>query len=288
MSLVLSGRQQIGSFHPITDEVWSDGAYFTIAAENLTKAAVANDSVKIETLFREKEGESDQSQKNFLVLKDFLGRTSLHLAALAGSDEACEKLLNHPLVDGDYLKARLPDGRTALHVAAMKGNVVIAKLILEKRKSIAESAVDSLDQVDYNALFDVLDIDGADLEKKLNPLQYAVSLGQVEIVRLLIKYDADVRKVAVHKDVQRSYSCLSLLTFYASECGKTGILNVKAIVDLLLDAGASFTQVDTLDGGKKKLLQINEKKTSPNNNDFIPSVDIRKYNLLALSGNDFG
>uniref|UniRef100_A0A7S3QAV0 Ankyrin repeat protein n=1 Tax=Chaetoceros debilis TaxID=122233 RepID=A0A7S3QAV0_9STRA len=238
------GRQQIGSFHPVTDEDWTHGAFFTIAVESLTKAAVTNNPEAIEDILREKESESEESQKIFLASKDFLGRTSLHLAALVGAVEACDKILSHPLLDSDNLRARLPDGRTALHIAAMKGNVTIVKLILDKRKRIAErNSADSSNEVDYDTLFDVLDIDGADWEKKLNPLQYAVALGQVDIVRLLIEHNADVRKMAVHKDhTEEGYSCLSLLAFYASECGKTGFSNVKPIVDSLLEAGASFTQ----------------------------------------------
>ena len=239
------GRQQIGSFHPITDEDWNEGAYFTVGAEKLTKAAVTNDVDSIETLFKEEDGNDHESIKRFLASKDFLGRSSLHLAALSGSVEACQKLLEHPAVDGEYLQARLPDGRMALHIAAIKGNTNIAGLILAKRQALAESMVQSTDEIDYDVLFEVLDIDAADWENKLNPLQYAIALGQVEMVQLLIKYNSDVRKVAVHKDTNKSFSALALLTEYATVCGKVGISNVKPILELLLDAGASFTQVDS-------------------------------------------
>ena len=239
------GRQQIGSFHPITDDDWTENTYFTVAAEKLTKAAVTNDVDSIEALFKEEDGSDNESMKRFLASKDFLGRSCLHLAALSGSVEACQKLLEHPLVDGEYLQARLPDGRMALHIAAMKGNTNIAELILAKRQALAESMVQSPDEIDYDVLFEVLDIDAADWENKLNPLQYAIALGQVEMVRLLLKYSADVRKVAVHKDTNKSFSNLALLTEYATVCGNVGISNVKPILELLLDAGASFTQVDS-------------------------------------------
>lgn len=196
-------------------------------------------------MLKEEEDKSDKIQKNFLASRDFLGRSVFHLAVLSGSIDACKVLLDHPLVDGKFLQGRLPDGRTALHIAAMKGNVSIAKFILEKRKNLAEESVDSAEEVDYNVLFGILDIDCADWEIKFSPLQYAIALGQVETVRLLLQYNADVRKVAVHKDFNQSISCLSLLAIYSSECGTTGISNVKPIVNLLLAAGASFTQVDT-------------------------------------------
>ena len=75
----------------------------------------------IEKLLKEEEDKSDKTQKILLGSKDFLGRSVLHLAVLSGSIEACKVLLDHPLVDGKFLQARLSDGRTALHIAAMKG-----------------------------------------------------------------------------------------------------------------------------------------------------------------------
>lgn len=45
------GRQQIGSFHPITDEDWKEGASVSVVAEKMTNAAV-NHVDSIEALFK--------------------------------------------------------------------------------------------------------------------------------------------------------------------------------------------------------------------------------------------
>ena len=58
--------------------------------------------------------------------------------------------------------------------------------ILDKRTQITEILVESVHEVDNDVLFDVMNIDGADWENKLSPLQYSIVLG------LLIEYGADV------------------------------------------------------------------------------------------------
>lgn len=160
----------------------------------MTKSVVIDDVDLIKMILKEKENEGEEAAKRLLLSKDFLGRTCLHLAALCNSLKACTIILNHDLVDAAILQARLPDGRTALHIASMKGNTSIAKLILEKRVKLAEKEVGSSDHIDYDALFDVLDIDCSDWENKMNPLHYAIALGQKDIVELLLEYNADAQK----------------------------------------------------------------------------------------------
>ena len=195
-------------------------------------------------ILKEQGTEGEQVAKRLLLSKDFLGRTCLHLAALCNSLKACNIILNHHLVDAEILQARLPDGRTALHIASMKGNTSIAKLILEKRVKLAEKEVDSSDHIDYDVLFDVLDIDCSDWENKMNPLHYAIALGQKDMVELLLQYNADAQKIAVHKDKNNSFSALTLLANYATQCGQMGYPNAKSILSSLLDKGCTFLQTD--------------------------------------------
>jgi len=241
------GRQQIGSFHPITDDDWTDGAYFSHAAEALTKAVVTNDVDSIAILLSNEESNASD-QRDLIASKDFLGRSTLHLAALSQSAAACKLLLEHPSVDGEYLRAHLSDGRTSLHLAAMKGDLEMTRLILEKRQNLAAlmvAAESSSETEEKDALVEVLDIDISDWEVKINPLQYAISLGHVEIVSILLDFGASARKVAVQKDQNKSISTLTLLAQYSLECGEVGLSKIQPILKLLLDAGASFAQVDT-------------------------------------------
>jgi ankyrin repeat protein len=224
------GRQQIGSFHPITDADWKDGAYFSQDTEALIVAAVADDGEVISSLL--KTSESGEKAMELLASRDFLGRSALHVAALARSANACRCLLEH--ANGNFLKGRLADGRTALHLAVMQGDAEITKLILEKRQDLMSNGDE-----------EVLDIDGSDYVVKMSPLQYAVTLGHVEVANILLNKGADARKIAVHKTNGKSISTLALLALYASECGQVGSSVVKPMLKVLLNAGASPTQVDT-------------------------------------------
>lgn len=234
------GRQQIGSFHPVNDEDWTEGTYIFKATEGLILAANANDAVKLADIL-------DGDDGRLLRSRDFLGRTALHVASLAGSVEACRILLEQPGVDASFIQARLADGRTALHLAALRGNVQIGTLILNCRNTLIDRLIeDGMDETD--AILEVLDVDCSDWDAKMSPLHYAVVLGHADMAKLLLstKYGANARKVAVHKDQNKSLSVFDLLAMYASESGK--VINLPAFRDLsalLADAGASAAQVNT-------------------------------------------
>lgn len=223
------GRQQIGSFHPITDEDWTEGTYFSHAAEELMLLTAANNGEAISTML---EGcESTERIMALIASKDYHGRSTLHVAALAQSTNALRTLLQY--ADSELLRARLPDGRTVLHLAAIQGNDEITKLILERKESL--QGMDNQD---------ALDIDCADWDVKMSPLQYAVNLGNVSVARTLLSHGADVRKIAVHKDMGRSLSILTLLAHYGCECGSARYSTMKEMLDLLMEFGASVSQVD--------------------------------------------
>lgn len=226
------GRQRIGSFHPITEEDWNEGAFISKETEDLILATVANDCTQMKNIL--------ESEK-VLASRDFLGRTALHVSVVAGSKDACRMLLAHPEADSDFLKARLADGRNALHLSAIKGDLECVKLILAKVKTLVDQNNDEIPRED------IFDIDGSDWEVKLNPLHYAILFGHLEIVVTLLAYGADASKAAVHKDRNESLSSFSLLSIYCIESGKEiDLEKVEEIARLLLHRGATASQIDTV------------------------------------------
>eukprot|EP00771_Trimastix_marina_P001861 gnl/Trimastix_PCT/2968.p1 GENE.gnl/Trimastix_PCT/2968~~gnl/Trimastix_PCT/2968.p1 ORF type:complete len:2220 (-),score=718.10 gnl/Trimastix_PCT/2968:78-6275(-) len=118
--LVLNpGRQQIGSFHPITDGDWSEGAYLSQEADNLAAAANENNVAEIARIL-DLPGVSAETT-------DALGRTPLHIATMGGHLDACRLLLER----GATLTFAMPDGRTALHLAVMYGHAALVRLFAE-------------------------------------------------------------------------------------------------------------------------------------------------------------
>lgn len=223
------GRQQIGSFHPITEGDWTSGAFLSAETEELVIRCAADDAPGIEALL------SLQGDE-LLERRDFLGRTALHVAVQAHSPRACAAILSHSARGPELLAARLPDGRNALHLAAMGGFLDVVELLLAARKVIQAPEASSADTIE------LLDIDGADWELKLSPLQYAVVLGHATVVERLLAEGASAKKVAVHKDKNKS---LSLLAFCAAFARDARIMERAAqILSMLFAAGASTAQVD--------------------------------------------
>eukprot|EP00930_Biecheleria_cincta_P036665 TRINITY_DN25130_c0_g2_i1.p1 TRINITY_DN25130_c0_g2~~TRINITY_DN25130_c0_g2_i1.p1 ORF type:complete len:1765 (-),score=415.36 TRINITY_DN25130_c0_g2_i1:94-5325(-) len=232
------GRQQIGSFNPITDGDWSEGAYLSAALEKLAALCATDDAESLSAELA-KDGVADQ-----LCARDFIGRSVLHVAALGNSAKACKALLEHPKATSELLNARLADGRFALHLASMHGFDEILKLILEKRQALFKAGTPNEEGGAAPASeADVLDIDAADWELKLSPLQYAVVFGRVKCIHLLIEAGAAAKKLAVHKDKNMSKSVLALCAQFA--CDSRNLILGEQIAKVLFGAGASTSQVDT-------------------------------------------
>ncbi|EPE25948.1 Ankyrin repeat-containing protein [Glarea lozoyensis ATCC 20868] len=113
------GRQEIGSFNPITDDEWTTMAYVGDTAR-LCQAIVDNDLEHVQDWC-----EQDGVDVN---RRDYTGRTPLHLATMSSTPEIVQCLIDH----GARLIARLVDGKTALHIAAARGNAAMVKALMDK------------------------------------------------------------------------------------------------------------------------------------------------------------
>lgn len=119
------GRQEIGSFNPLTDDDWTEMAYIA-STDRLCQAIVDGDLATVLDWLAQEGNHPD--------MRDHTGRTPLHLAVMCSTPEIVRALVDA----GARLVARLADGRTALHLAAARGDVEIVKILLDK--SVANEA----------------------------------------------------------------------------------------------------------------------------------------------------
>ena len=77
------GQQRIGSFHPITEGDWTEGAYICPETEELASAIAADDVATVRKLI---------SSGLDINAKDANGRTPLHIATFSNAVN-CAKFL---------------------------------------------------------------------------------------------------------------------------------------------------------------------------------------------------
>ncbi|PWI66622.1 hypothetical protein PCL_04760 [Purpureocillium lilacinum] len=113
------GRQQIGSFNPLTEQDWTDMAYVGNTAR-LCQSIVDGDIDDVLNWLSQEDADPNK--------RDYTGRTPLQLAVMASTPEVVKCLVDH----GARLTARLADGKTALHLAASRGQTEMIKILMEK------------------------------------------------------------------------------------------------------------------------------------------------------------
>lgn len=113
------GRQQIGSFRPLSAADWTDMAYVGNTARLCQD--IVDGQLELVEHWLAQEGANPNR-------RDYTGRTPLHLAVMQGTPEIVKALVDR----GARLVARLADGRTALHLAAERGDVEIVKILMDK------------------------------------------------------------------------------------------------------------------------------------------------------------
>ncbi|KAH8717239.1 Uncharacterized protein HC256_001939 [Beauveria bassiana] len=127
------GRQQIGSFNPLTEQDWTDMAYVGNTAR-LCQSIVDGDLEDVMNWLSQEDADPNQ--------RDYTGRSPLQLAVTSSTPEMVKCLVDH----GARLTARLADGKTALHLAAVRGNAEIVKILMEKSISNEEDENDKQDR----------------------------------------------------------------------------------------------------------------------------------------------
>ncbi|RMJ19060.1 hypothetical protein CDV36_001309 [Fusarium kuroshium] len=113
------GRQQIGSFNPLTEQDWTDMAYVGNTAR-LCQSIVDGDVDDVLNWLSQEDSDPNK--------RDYTGRSPLHLAVMTSTPEVVKCLVDH----GSRITARLADGKTALHLAASRGNLEMIKILMEK------------------------------------------------------------------------------------------------------------------------------------------------------------
>ncbi|PWY78097.1 ankyrin [Aspergillus sclerotioniger CBS 115572] len=195
------GRQEIGSFNPITETDWAEEMAYVGNLEQLCQAIVNCDLEGVAACLTE-----DMVDPNN---RDYTGRTPLHLACLMSTPEIVKCLVDN----GASLVSRLADGRTALHLAAARGSLEIVRILLQKseqneaeqgqpdirqdRNGGNESEIEELALVETKAPTppepDIYDINVVAWDTPTSALHLAMLNGHVDVVdELVASFGADV------------------------------------------------------------------------------------------------
>jgi hypothetical protein len=123
------GRQQIGSFNPLTEDDWTDMAYIGNTAR-LCQSIVDGAVNEVKDWLAQDGADPNK--------RDYTGRSPLHLAVMSSTPEVVRCLVD----SGARITARLADGRTALHLAAERGHPEMVRILMEKSMTNEEEYED--------------------------------------------------------------------------------------------------------------------------------------------------
>ncbi|CAG8242404.1 unnamed protein product [Penicillium salamii] len=181
------GRQEIGSFNPITETDWTEMAYVG-RTERLCQAIVADDLKAVQACLAEEGSNPDR--------RDYTGRTPLQLACMSSTPEIVQTLVDH----GARMIPRMADGKTALHIAASRGDVEIIRILLTKSNQNEEEEFKKQEQLkeatsEKEAATDVTDVaqedhpmdDASDQDEDMS--HTSASYVKVEPEEPLVTYD---------------------------------------------------------------------------------------------------
>eukprot|EP01063_Lacrimia_lanifica_P029653 TRINITY_DN4571_c0_g1_i1.p1 TRINITY_DN4571_c0_g1~~TRINITY_DN4571_c0_g1_i1.p1 ORF type:complete len:1795 (+),score=613.03 TRINITY_DN4571_c0_g1_i1:74-5458(+) len=228
------GRQQIGSFNPITTDDWADGAYCLPETVELFRAVNRNDAEAVVA------GLGADGQ---LFVRDFLGRSPLHLAVMAGAADVVNVILEKKLTDPAL---RLPDGRNALHLCAQYNQPGIARCIIAAVKTASEEAVDQ-EGARKIVFSDVVEQED-NSNNALRPLHYATLLRHEAVAETLLR-DAGAQAAApVRKSGRESAPWATPLLLIPEPETDEEAASVSTIVACLCQHGAATQAGLLLDG----------------------------------------
>lgn len=215
------GRQTIGSFHPITDGDWSDGAYLSKESEKLAIAANSGDLKTLEELLQN--GLSPDTP-------DALGRTPLHIAVLANQLEVAKFLIDKGADPAVHMK----DGRNVIHIACEYGYLDMLALLLEKLRLSKKDSSEGEESTDS------LDLDEVNPTTQLAGLHYAILFGHVDCVEYLLNNGAMCDKMIWSSD--KNYAVSVMVLAAHTECFSHEV--AIDLYKLLHSHGASLKLVD--------------------------------------------
>ncbi|KAJ5164427.1 uncharacterized protein N7500_006257 [Penicillium coprophilum] len=276
------GRQEIGSFNPITETDWTEMAYVG-RTERLCQAIVANDVDSVKAFLAEEGTNPDR--------RDYTGRTPLQLACMCSTPEVVQCLVD----GGARMIPRMADGKTALHLAAARGHVEIIRILLTKSneneeeeskkqdalkksdnsegepKTDEDEDIDMIDQADvmshtsasyvkvdadekedlttYDTLEendiepDVYDINVVAWDSRTAPLHLAILHGHTEAVRELVtSFGADILMPIKIMNEHNKTPSAAILNLVLIHA--LPFEKAKEMSQTLLDLGASPAQAD--------------------------------------------
>ena len=165
------GRQEVGSFNPVTTDDWTEMAY--VGNTQMLCQAIIDGDLKYVRSWCEQEGNDPNT-------RDYVGRTPLHLATINGCTEVVKVLVDN----GAKLVYRLLDGRSALNIAAQLGHIDIIKILMEKSLANEEEENEKADAKAREAKAakaSKVDSDGdSDMDKLEDDESDGASLGESE------------------------------------------------------------------------------------------------------------